>query len=132
MEAAHLRSLKQQCFIRRLHICVPEAAAFWNLTELFGQLACLFGCCSLKKKETMVSKKKNDQSRIWSIMPLSLESWNLRHCRNAHVHFLKSGSLLSPVTISPAPSSLFSFCVSLPFQRKDRILQHVWPPVVYS
>jgi hypothetical protein len=26
---------------------------------------------------------------------------NLRHCRSAHVHFLKSGSLPSPVRISP-------------------------------
>jgi hypothetical protein len=26
---------------RVLHICVPEAAAFWNMTELFGRLSCL-------------------------------------------------------------------------------------------
>lgn len=84
---------------RVLHICVPEAAAFLEHDRIIWTIV-MFEWCSFKKPwyqetnlifEALISYPVSKPGKVG----------NLRLCRSAHVHFLKCGSLPSPVRISP-------------------------------
>jgi hypothetical protein len=68
-------------------------------------------------------------------MSLNLKGWKLKTLPSAHVHFLKSASLLSPIAISSAAQlvifvlRLFTFSQKIGFCNS---VWGVWPPVVYS
>jgi hypothetical protein len=54
-------------------------------------------------------------------MSLNLKGWKLKTLPSAHVHFLKSASLLSPIELS-CPACYFR-SASVYLQPKERILQ---------